>query len=108
MRANIEILSRGTLVGPLCFRPEAGRLGTIAPPRWKALDVTPQASSRKRNLVIEVLYFNAAELSEINILFLDRVPDTWKAVFNAFALAVAMSVLAATISSLTQSSKRST
>jgi hypothetical protein len=76
--------------------------------QYDTLDVTPQAHSRTRQLGTEILYFNAAEFSEINILFLDRVRDTWKTVFNVFALAVAMSVLATTISSLTQSSKDST
>lgn len=92
----------------LSIQPRVALYSIAISSRFDTLDVMPQPTSRRRQLGTEILFFNAAALSEINILFLDRVRDTWKTVFNAFALAVAMSVLAATISSLTQSSKGST
>jgi len=91
----------------LSTKPRIALYSIAVPSRFDTLDVMPQAVSRKRQMGAEFLFFNAAELSEVDILFLDRIRDTWKTVFNVFAAAVAMSVLATTISRLTQESKGS-
>lgn len=89
----------------LPIKPHIALYSIAVPSRFDTLDVMPQAVSRKRQMGAEFLFFNAAELSEVDILFLDRMRDTWKTVFNVFAAAVAMSVLATTISRLTQGSR---
>jgi hypothetical protein len=65
------------------------------------LDVSPTPIGRRRQFGPEILYFGEAKLSELNMLLLSRWRDLIKNVYNAFALAIAASVIAATISSLT-------
>jgi hypothetical protein len=65
------------------------------------LDVSPTPIGRRRQFGPEILYFGDSKLSELNVLLLSRQRDLIKNVFNAFALAIAASVIAATISSLT-------
>jgi len=89
----------------LSIHPRVTIDSIVIPPQFDTLNVTPKVVSRTLQMSWEILSFKSAEFSEINILFLDRARNTLKAVFNAFALAVAMSVLAATISRLSQSSK---
>ena len=73
--------------------------------KFDTIDVSPPASARKLQFGHEILYFDGVVLSEINILLIDRTLETWKSVFNAFALATAMSVLAAGISNSIRKAK---
>lgn len=81
-------------------------LASIAiPSQFEILDAIPPASSRLRQLGPEFLYFGGKEMSEINILLIDRSRENWKNIFNIFVLAIATSVIAAGISKLTQAQK---
>jgi len=80
-------------------------LGSIAiSSRFDMLTSEPHPAFQKREFGPEILFFNA-ELSEINILFLDRVRETWKMIFDVFVLAVIASLLASAIWSVIQRSK---
>jgi hypothetical protein len=91
----------------LSTRPRVVLYSILVPSRFDTLEVMPQSTARKRQMGFEVLFFNAAEFSEVDVLFLDRRRDTWKTIFNIFAAAVATSLIATFISKWTQDSKGS-
>ena len=88
-------------------KPRIVLYSIVVPSRFDTLEVMPQATARKRQMGFEVLFFNGAEFSEVDILFLDRLRDTWKTIFNIFAAAVATSLVATYISKWAQDSKGS-
>jgi len=75
----------------------------VVPAKFESVDISPPPVKRTRQFGgFELLYFGGIELSEISVLLVDRARKTWKEVFVTFALATAMSVLAAGISKATE------
>jgi hypothetical protein len=77
-------------------------IGTIeVTSEFDILDANP-LNDRRRQIGPEIIYFNEAKFSELNVLLLSRSRDLWKNIYNIFALAITTSVIAAAVSSLIQ------